>query len=124
MIGLVSDCVLSVGSLSFQVAVGIVRRPPAPLSPPAPAHSSSRRPSAPVIRPMVWPAVLGPLVEAQPQGLADNQALHYEGGAEPGHGVLGRDESHEVVAKLGVVPGAGVELAQQQPRAELPQVRP
>lgn len=70
------------------------------------------------------PAVLSPLMEAQPQRLADDQALHNEGGAEPRHGILGRDQSHEVVAELCVVPGAGIKLAQQQPRAKLPQVRP
>lgn len=73
---------------------------------------------------MIRPAILRPLVEAQPQSFADDKALHDEGGAEPRHSVLGCDQAHEVVAELGVVPGAGVELAQKQPRAELPQVSP
>lgn len=63
-------------------------------------------------------------MEAQPQGFADHQALDDEGGAEPRHSVLGCDQSHEVVAKLGVVPGTGVELLQKQPSPELPQVGP
>lgn len=63
-------------------------------------------------------------MKPQPQSSSNNQSLHDEGGAEPGHGVLQRDQPHEVVPELRVVPGAGVELAQQEARAELPQVRP
>lgn len=73
---------------------------------------------------MARPTVFRPLVEAQPQGFVDNEAFHNEGCAEPRHGVLGCDQPHEVVAELGVVPGAGVELAQKQTRAKLPQVSP
>lgn len=69
-------------------------------------------------------AVLRALVEPQPQRSPDHQGLHDEGGAEPGHGVLQRDQPHEVVAELRVVPGAGVELPQQVARPELPEVSP
>lgn len=112
-----------VPSLPLQVAVGVAPGPSAP--PPSPAGSSPATAGGGTgVLAVRRPAVLGPLVEAQPQRLADDQALHDEGGAEPRHGVLGGDQSHEVVAELRVVPGTGVELAQQQPRAELPQVRP
>lgn len=63
-------------------------------------------------------------METQPKSFADDQALHNEGGAEPRHSILSCDQSHEVIAELGVVPGASVELAQQQPGAKFPQVRP
>ena len=67
---------------------------------------------------------LGILVEAEAEGVADDELLHDEGPAEPGHSVLQGDEAHEVKVELGVVPGAGVELAQDEAGGELPQVGP
>lgn len=68
--------------------------------------------------------ILSPFVEPQPQRPPNHQSLHDERGAEPRHGVLQGNEPHEVIPKLRVVPGAGIELAEQKPRPELPQVRP
>lgn len=68
--------------------------------------------------------VLRSLVKPQPQRSANHQRLHDERGAVPRHGILQRDEPHEVIPELRVVPGAGVELAQQKARPELPHVRP
>ncbi|KAL0602202.1 hypothetical protein AAY473_028400 [Plecturocebus cupreus] len=61
---------------------------------------------------------------AEAEGVADDELLHDEGPTEPGHGVLQGDEAHEVKVELGVVPGAGVELAQDEAGGELPQVGP
>lgn len=64
------------------------------------------------------------LVKAEAEGIADDKLLHDEGPAEPGHGVLQGDEAHEVKVELRVVPGASVELAQDEAGGELPQVGP
>ena len=101
--GLVRDT----SSVHLQVPVGGAQAPPAGVGP-----VSQGRPG------------VGLLVKAQPERVADHQPLHDEGGAEPGQGVLGCDQAHEVVLELGVVPGAGVELAQEQTCAKLPQVGP
>lgn len=117
---------LQIDSINFKVAVWIKATPPPlfSLSVAFQSFSSTSSYSSSSIMPMVWPAILGPFIEAQPQGFADNKALHDERGAEPRYGVLGRDQPHEVVAELGVVPGTGIELPKQQPRPKLPQVGP
>lgn len=64
------------------------------------------------------------LVKAEAEGVADDELLHDEGPTEPGHSVLQGDKAHEVKVELGVVPGAGIELAQDESGGELPQVGP
>ncbi|ETE58207.1 Myristoylated alanine-rich C-kinase substrate, partial [Ophiophagus hannah] len=61
-------------------------------------------------------------VHPEPQDGADDQRLEQDGAQEPEAAVLERDQPHEVVGEVAVVPGAGAEVPQQRARGELPRV--